>query len=301
MLNDRVVIRSNETNHILFLVFKTKYPPDIYGPQAPSEHYHSELEISAILTGGGVYTCCGIEYHFSAGDVFVHRSNDSHVISCIDAGEPLTMVVIQFEPRLIWNSGNEWISSKYLQIFMRDSSVSSMIPGSDENAVEIRRLLDECFRECKEERPAYDLIVKAKILSILAHLVRYYETYITTDTQVDSVHLKHVECAMNYIMSHIEQPFTLVDLAREAQMSRSYFSTVFRTLNGISVWDYVTKRRIERAQYLLESTGDSITEISAKSGFNNVANFNRAFKKVTGDTPREYRKAWLNSSRRDGM
>lgn len=290
MLEDRVVVRSNENNHILFRVFKTYYPASVNGPQASSGHNHSELEISAILSGSGVYTCSGVEYDFSSGDVFVHCSNDPHIISYIGAEEALTMIVIQFEPRLIWSSGGEWVNSKYLQMFMRDSTVSSKIPKENENAAIISRLLEECFKECKEERPAYDLIVKAKLLSVLAHSVRYYEKYITKDEKLNSVHLEHIETTMNYILSNLEQPLTLDDLAKEASMSRSYFSTMFRTLNGISVWNYITKQRIDRAQHLLENTGDSITEISEKCGFNNIANFNRAFKKATGKAPREYRK-----------
>ena len=48
--------------------------------------------------------------------------------------------------------------------------------------------------------------------------------------------------------------------------------------------------RIENAQHLLETTDRSILDISGSCGYNNISNFNRAFRRVTGKTPREYRK-----------
>ena len=96
---------------------------------------------------------------------------------------------------------------------------------------------------------------------------------------------------MNHIHSHLDEPLTLDQLAKEACMSRSYYSTIFKALNGVSVWEYIVARRIDLAQYKLETTGDSIMQISEDCGFTSIANFNRAFKKLTGKTPREYRQA----------
>ena len=102
---------------------------------------------------------------------------------------------------------------------------------------------------------------------------------------------------MNFILSHLESPLTLDMLAREARMSRSYYSTMFKVLNGVSVWDYITEQRINLAQYQLETTEKSVTQVSEACGFNSIANFNRAFKKLTGTTPREYRRSILQEGR----
>ena len=73
-------------------------------------------------------------------------------------------------------------------------------------------------------------------------------------------------------------------------MSRTYYSTMFKMLNGVSVWTYIINQRIDRAQQLLEKSEMSVIEICEKCGFNNLSNFNKAFKKITGKTPSEYRK-----------
>ncbi len=90
--------------------------------------------------------------------------------------------------------------------------------------------------------------------------------------------------------AHLDSDLTLEKLANVAHMSKTYFSGQFRKLNGISPWEYITIKRIERAITLIESTDLSRLEIATKCGFNNTSNFYYAFKKVTGKLPGDYKK-----------
>ena len=92
---------------------------------------------------------------------------------------------------------------------------------------------------------------------------------------------------------------TLDSLAEAAHMSRSYYSTIFKKLNGVSVWDYITNQRIDKAEQMLETTDIPVIEISENCGFNNISNFNRAFRKITGGTPRDYRKSFILREEKD--
>ena len=57
----------------------------------------------------------------------------------------------------------------------------------------------------------------------------------------------------------------------------------------MSPWDYITVKRIDLARRLLAESDKNILEIAMLCGFNNTANFNRAFRNVTGKTPKEIR------------
>ena len=85
----------------------------------------------------------------------------------------------------------------------------------------------------------------------------------------------------------------LDEIALNANMSRTYFCTVFKKLNGLSPWEYIGLKRIQMAKKLLENTRKSILEISLECGFNNISHFNRAFKGVTGRKPSEYRSKFI--------
>ena len=290
-MSRHVVVRSEVDNHVLFSVFKAYYPHIADGEQQYLEHRHTALEISSIISGSGVYYCDGMDYPFSSGDIFFHRGNDVHYFKNIYSGERLALVVIRFDPRLIWSPGSEWFNYKYLTIFMQNHMIRCQIPHQCPAARAISTLLEEIYQECSAQAPLYDLFVRAKLMTILANMARNFHAILEQNTSpvVNMRHLAQMESSMNYILSHLEEDLTLDRLAKEACMSRSYYSTMFKNLNGVSVWDYITGQRIDLAQYQLETTGRTITQISESCGFNSIANFNRAFKKRTGKTPREYR------------
>lgn len=290
---DRMVIRSSTDNHVLFKVFRAVYKQCAScGGELPYvEHRHSELEISVIITGRGCYSCCGIDYDFQPGDIFLHCGNDAHCFKFIDSEERLSMLVLQFDPRLIWTHGGEWFNPRYLQLFMGNSLNSRHMSYTEPEAGRIAALMEECFDECCKHLPAYEMVVKAKLLLILSILVRYYYDYFPQkDADIDFRNINHIERSMDYILDNLSSQLSLDDIAAEAHMSKSYYSSTFKKLNGVSVWGYITAQRINRAQHLLESTTLPVTEICEHCGYNNIANFNRSFKKITGKTPRDYRK-----------
>lgn len=290
-MSNRVVVRSDTDNHVLFSAYKAYYPDAVSGAQEYFEHKHTELEISAILKGHGTYTCSEIDYTFSPGDIFIHCGNDTHYFSHIAPGEPPALIALRFEPRFIWSPGGQWFDSRYLKIFMTSDKISRCISHKEAASGIIRALLEEIFQECHDHGPSYDLLVKAKLLTILANMARYFHDQLITDQEstVNITHLTQMENSMNYILSHLNEPLTLDLLVKEAAMSRSQYSTLFKTLNGVSVWDYITGQRINLAMYQLEHSEEPITQICENCGYNNISNFNRMFKKITGKTPREYR------------
>ena len=96
--------------------------------------------------------------------------------------------------------------------------------------------------------------------------------------------------AAEYIDAHFQENLTLESLARLLGLTPNYFSSLFSKVSGIKLWDYINSRRIEAAMQLLKNESNlNIIEIAAQCGFNNTANFNKAFKKTVGITPGEYR------------
>lgn len=300
-MSNRVVVRSDTDNHVLFTAYKAYYPDEFYGDLQYVDHKHTELEISAIMQGCGTYNCSGIDYDFSPGSVFFHCGNDIHYFSHIKPGNALSLIALRFEPRFIWSPGGQWFDQRYLKIFMMPEQIGRSISDKVPAARIIRTLLEEIFQECRDHGPSYDLLVKAKLMTILANMARHFHDKLESDSQpsVNIVHLAQMERSMNYLLKHLKEPLTLEQLAREATMSRSQYSTLFKSLNGVSVWDYITHQRINLALYQLEHTDDPITKICGDSGYNNIANFNRMFKKITGKTPREYRMLMRPADRTD--
>ena len=93
----------------------------------------------------------------------------------------------------------------------------------------------------------------------------------------------------NYIAKNYMDEIRLNTLADIAGMSPSAFSRFFKLHTGRNLSEYIIEMRLGYASRMLVDTAKSIAEISFQSGFNNLSNFNRIFKKKKGCLPSEFR------------
>jgi AraC-like DNA-binding protein len=98
-----------------------------------------------------------------------------------------------------------------------------------------------------------------------------------------------IQQAVRYINDNYRTDIRLAAVAREAGMSPSHFSRIFRKVMGLSYQEYLNSRRITKAKNLLRTSPRSITEIAISLGFADSTGFGRIFKKLTGQTPSAYR------------
>lgn len=96
---------------------------------------------------------------------------------------------------------------------------------------------------------------------------------------------------MQYIDDNLDAKVTLQHLAAVAGLSRMHFAAQFRTAVGMRPHDYLLKRRIERAQELLQRADVSLVDIALTVGFQTQAHFTTVFKRFAGDTPYQWRSA----------
>jgi AraC-like DNA-binding protein len=95
--------------------------------------------------------------------------------------------------------------------------------------------------------------------------------------------------ARDYLDAHLMDEITLPAVARETAMSVSTLQRVFREGTGLSVFEYVRLRRLERARDDLAREEISVTEAAFRAGYGSAANFATAFKRAFGHSPRETR------------
>lgn len=101
-----------------------------------------------------------------------------------------------------------------------------------------------------------------------------------------------IQKAINYIDFHYSEQISLSILSEIASVSTSYLSTQFKKEVGLSVIDYVNQNRVQRARTIMITTNLPIHEISEMIGILDENYFTRIFKRYTGVSPREYRKAF---------
>ncbi|MCO6462230.1 MAG: helix-turn-helix domain-containing protein [Saprospiraceae bacterium] len=111
---------------------------------------------------------------------------------------------------------------------------------------------------------------------------------------------KRIQHAYHYIIKNFAKPkLKLATVANLINMSESAFSHFFKKYTNKNFTEFLTDVRIGHACKSLLSTDETISQIAYKSGFNNIANFNRLFKKYKDCTPFEYRQLRRDNSRKD--
>ncbi len=101
---------------------------------------------------------------------------------------------------------------------------------------------------------------------------------------------QRMERVSKYIQDHYQGTITLSEIADVASMTEQSFSRWFRQTSGLTFVDYLMQLRTTVASNLLINTNKAMTEVAAESGFNSSSSFNRAFLKIKGCSPREFRK-----------
>ncbi len=104
---------------------------------------------------------------------------------------------------------------------------------------------------------------------------------------------KIVRDALYYIRRHYNENISLADVAEHINVNKSYLSDVFKKEQKVTITQYITNLRMEKAKELLIHTDMKMYEISVEVGYNDYTYFSQIFKRNTGETLSEFRKRYL--------
>ena len=96
--------------------------------------------------------------------------------------------------------------------------------------------------------------------------------------------------AKNYINRRYQDQISLNDAARAVNASTRHFCKIFKQATRITFPDYLSRVRIEKAKTLLANRNFLVSEIAFEVGFESISQFNRSFKRITGQSPTEFRR-----------
>jgi AraC-like DNA-binding protein len=96
---------------------------------------------------------------------------------------------------------------------------------------------------------------------------------------------------LKYIDGNLGRRITVGRLAEIASYEKSHFSTLFAALFGVPPMKYVNRKRIERVQLALQRSEAKLARLAREYGFHDAFHLSKSFKRATGFSPRDFRKA----------
>ena len=123
-------------------------------------------------------------------------------------------------------------------------------------------------------------------LDALIHLI----SHILFENAVEIDYDEFINYATDYIENNIAQDLSVKNLCKTLHVSKNILYKKFDDFYGCTVNEYITKRRLQKAERMLRDTKKNIAAISEEVGFCNYTYFSKLFRSYTGLTPSEYRK-----------
>ena len=187
-----------------------------------------------------------------------------------------------------------WVNPDFLasleQIFPRTSvsnkNRSALIRTQNTQWAFLGELFQAGVQEEEQKKEGWEAIVLGNTLKILAYLDRAY-----TDRDTDILKAEKPELldkVTAYIENHYSDHITVDELAHKFYISSSTISHLFKQKMGLSLYHYITQRRLISAKNLI-SAGTPLEHVATQVGFSDYSTFYRAFKQEYGISPRQYR------------
>lgn len=138
----------------------------------------------------------------------------------------------------------------------------------------------------KLETHGSSLDIESSVLEVFSHLARKHAC-VATHVHHSEIEKSKIKRAKDYLHAYYEQEITLDNLAEVAHSSPYHFLRTFRSSVGLTPHAYLIQVRIEEGRRLLRA-GNSISDVSASTGFTDQSHFTRHFKRIMGVTPGQY-------------
>lgn len=271
------------------IVFEKNIPFAMYETNARQVmiHSHDCLEINLIRRGEGYYLIENQTYPIHEKDIFIINNSEHHM--AVHDGD-LVMLVFVFAPEFVWKSPEEF---EFLDpFFERGYCFSNVVEKEYPLFPEMTDRLLNMAGEYEKQEEGWELMVKANLLMFLACLNRYYLGRHALEARGrQGQGYARIRNVIEYIHANFDRELTLSELAAQAAMGKSYFSSYFKNTMKMCVFEYIEQVRVSHGAMLLKNTSDSVLEIALQSGFHSSAYFNRVFKKIMKMTPGAYRKS----------
>lgn len=175
-------------------------------------------------------------------------------------------------------------------------SISGYLPHSyafNEKLARLAKINHEEFENLRKELNPHIPSIE-KLNPIICPLVWMLEFFFERESQMihpeDGAQQTTLNRLIVYISENYYKKISVKELSDYVHYSSSYIIKLFKEKKGITITEYLVSLRIDKAKELLEYTSKSIQEISRELGYKSPYYFSNQFKKLTGKSPRSYRK-----------
>ena len=242
-------------------------------------HYHSAVEIHIITKGAQKYDIGGKQILVEAGEFLMIMPDTDHIVLGEKQGTQKYAIVF----------GVAKESPAQVAVLSAENYIYAPLPD------EIKINMEKIISEKNEKKPYFSAIISNRLEECLLCFLRIIGAKEENNAELDSKICEdgRVSLVKQYINDNISRTISLSELASYCYISQRQLSRIFTKAEGISISDYMRRKKCERITLLLTETQLPLREISDIMGFDNEYYFNTFYKKYAGMSPGAYRRSVL--------
>lgn len=181
--------------------------------------------------------------------------------------------------------------------FLRTGQVFTHKPTEGDFNNTTRRLIDWGVKvDLKQMEEAYfgSTVLGAEQYESMVTLLKVFADHLSmVSNQIlveeDNTESPLISRARDFIDRNQAEDLSLEAVAKAVNTSTFYFCKMFKRATGLTFTEYLSRVRVEKAKSLLLNPHIRISEVAFEVGFQSLSQFNRVFKKITGQSPSQYR------------
>ncbi|QUI24169.1 AraC family transcriptional regulator [Vallitalea pronyensis] len=260
---------------------------DYFFPIQP--HWHPYIEILYFIDGSAKCYLDGHFYHLKAGDMVFINHGDIHAIFN-ESHQMLDYYVIKFNHNALFNTMGSVMDTRDILLYNQHKSAFQRIFTRDEiGDGDIPDLIKETFEENKHMQYGFESAIKINISKLFLWHLRHFHVTCKPTYTLSEKELSFLKVINDLLTHHYHEEISTQWMAKQCNMSYSYFSRYFKKLVGKTFIRYMNDFRISEAEKLLLTENLNITEIAFRTGFATTSYFIKQFKRVKNTTPHQYR------------
>lgn len=251
----------------------------------PRPDHHNEIELNMLKAGRVTYLLGGQKVSAEAGRLFVFWASIPHQIVEHTPDADYVVATIPLQTFLSWRLPEAFVQN-LLQGHVQTEPTCTFAAVDD-------AVFDRWVRDLEDDPVGRDALVLVEMNARLARLAHNLAPDGSPRhlAAVPDAGVRKVERMASHIVRYHAQPMTVGDIAGTVDLHPNYAMSIFQKAFGVTLVEYLTHYRVAHAQRLLITTEARVTDIAHEAGFGSISRFNEAFSKLTGTTPREYRKS----------
>ncbi|MET3114551.1 AraC-like DNA-binding protein [Pedobacter sp. CG_S7] len=258
-------------------------------------HFHEELELTYIIQSEGTKFIGDHISEFKSGEIVLlgsrlphyWRNNSSHYQNSLE--NSAEAIIIRFSEGF---AGEEFLKippMKPVLDLIQDARRGIFITGQTSAILQKKMLAFLTMNESQKIIGLTDIlltIAEQKEFSFLCS-IGYAHHYKSND-------IEKIDAVYDYVLDNFMNDLSVKAIAARCNMNTAAFCRYFKKKTGKTFKDFMNEIRLGNASKLLLKGDFTIFEVAFASGFNNPSYFNRLFKRMTGLTPKQYQKEYIN-------